>query len=224
MSSTHEWIKKTWDIFVVVWSLSLIRCFATPWTIAQQASLSMGFSRQKYWSGLAFPSPEDHPDPGIEPTSSALQVDSLLLRHQGSLLYVYICVCVCVCVCVGLSATPWTVAHQAPLSMGFPSQRYWSGLTFPTAGDLPDPRIKPMSPVSPELQAHSLPVEPFGKPIYIWKPIYIYEIFSHKKNEFLPFTTIWMGLESVMLSEINQRKILCYQSCVESKAELRECI
>ena len=116
----------------------------------------------------------------------------------------YTYVCVCVCVCVGLSATPWTVAHQAPLSMGFPRQRYWSGLPFPTAGDLPDPRIKPMSPVSPELQAHSLPVEPFGKPIYMWKPIYIYEIFSHKKNEFLPFTTIWMGLESVMLSEINQ--------------------
>ena len=112
----------------------------------------------------------------------------------------YVCVCVCVCVCVFVldSATPWTVAHQAPLSTGFPRQQYWSGLPFPTPGDLPDPRIKPMSPVSPELQAHSLPAEPFGKPIYI------YEIFSHKKNEFLPFTTIWMGLESVMLSEINQ--------------------
>ena len=42
--------------------------------------------------------------------------------------------------------TPWTVAHLASLSMGFPKQEYWSGLPFPTLGDLPDPRIKPMSP------------------------------------------------------------------------------
>ena len=41
------------------------------------------------------------------------------------------------------SATPWTVAHQAPLSMGFPSQEYWSGLSFPPPGDPPDPGIKP---------------------------------------------------------------------------------
>ena len=46
---------------------------------------------------------------------------------------------------VQLSATPWTVAHQAPLSMGFPRQEYWSGLPFPSPGDLPNPGIKPMS-------------------------------------------------------------------------------
>ena len=45
---------------------------ATPWTIACQAPLSMGFSRQEYWSGLPFPSPGDLPDPGIEPGSPAL--------------------------------------------------------------------------------------------------------------------------------------------------------
>ena len=50
----------------------------TPWTIARQAPLSMGFSRQEYWSGLPFPSPKDLPDPGIEPRSPALQADSLL--------------------------------------------------------------------------------------------------------------------------------------------------
>ena len=52
-----------------------------------------------------------------------------------------VCVCVCVCVvnCVWLFATPWTVAHQAPLSMGFPRQEYWSGLPFPSPEDLPDP-------------------------------------------------------------------------------------
>ena len=50
----------------------------TPWTVACQAPLSMRFSRQEYWSGWPFPSPGDLPDPGIEPRSPALQVDSLL--------------------------------------------------------------------------------------------------------------------------------------------------
>ena len=57
-------------------------------------------------------------------------------------------------------ATPWTVAHRAPLSMGFSSQEYWSGLPFPSPGDVPDPGIKP---TSPALQADSLPFEPPGK-------------------------------------------------------------
>ena len=50
---------------------------STPWTVARQAPLSMGFSRQKYWSGLPCPSPGDLPDPGIEPWSPALQAESL---------------------------------------------------------------------------------------------------------------------------------------------------
>ena len=49
----------------------------TPWTVAHQAPLSMGFSRQEHWSGLPFPSPGDVPDPGIEPGSPALQAESL---------------------------------------------------------------------------------------------------------------------------------------------------
>ena len=49
---------------------------ATPWTVACQAPLSMGFSQQEYWSGLPFPSPEDLPNPGIEPGSPALQAKS----------------------------------------------------------------------------------------------------------------------------------------------------
>ena len=52
--------------------------------------------------------------------------------------------------------TPWTVACQAPLSVGFSIQEYWSGLPFPSPGDLPDPGIKPRSPA---LQAHSSPTE-----------------------------------------------------------------
>ena len=50
-----------------------------------------------------------------------------------------------------LFATLWTVACQAPLSMGFPRQEYWSGLPFPSPGDLPDPGIKPTSLMSPAL-------------------------------------------------------------------------
>ena len=58
--------------------------------------------------------------------------------------------------------TLWTVAHQAPLSMEFSRQKYWSGLPFPSPGDLPNPRIKPMFPI---LQMDSLPSEPPAKPI-----------------------------------------------------------
>ena len=56
----------------------LCMTLATPWTVARQAPLFVGFSRQEYWSGLPFPSPGDLPDPGIEPGSPALQADSLL--------------------------------------------------------------------------------------------------------------------------------------------------
>ena len=61
---------------------------------------------------------------------------------------------------VQLSVTPWTVAHQAPPSMGFSRQEYWSGLPFPSPGDLPDPGIESGSPA---LQADSLPTELQGK-------------------------------------------------------------
>ena len=57
--------------------LSRVRLFATPWTVAFQASPSMGFSRQEYWSGLPFPSPGDLPNPGMEPGSPALEADAL---------------------------------------------------------------------------------------------------------------------------------------------------
>ena len=65
--------------------LSRFQLFVTLWTVVCQAFLSMGFSRQEYWSGLSFPSPGDLFDPGIEP-ASPLQVDSLSLSHQRSLI------------------------------------------------------------------------------------------------------------------------------------------
>ena len=66
-------------------SLSRVQLFATPWTVAYEASPSMGFSRQEYWSGVPFPSPGDLPDPGIEPRSPALQADALLSEPPGNL-------------------------------------------------------------------------------------------------------------------------------------------
>ena len=63
--------------------LSRARLFATPWTVAYQAPLSMGFSRQEYWSGLPFPSPGDLPDPEIKPRSPALQADALISEPPG---------------------------------------------------------------------------------------------------------------------------------------------
>ena len=64
---------------------------------------------------------------------------------------------------VRLFATPWTVTYQVPPSMGFSRQEYWSGLPFPSPGDLPDPGIEPRSPA---LEADALTSEPPGKPLY----------------------------------------------------------
>ena len=78
-------------------------------------------------------------------------------------------VCVCVCVCVRaqplssaqLFATPWTIAHQAPLPMGIVGQKNWSGLPFPPPGDLPEPGIKL---TSPSLTDGSIPLSHQGSP------------------------------------------------------------
>ena len=83
---------------------------------------------------------------------------------------VFVCVCVCVhmCVCVSTQslsrvrfcATLWTVAHQAPLSVGFSRQEYWCGLPFPTPADLPNSGIKPTSLASPALAGIFFTTEP----------------------------------------------------------------
>ena len=66
-----------------------------------------------------------------------------------------------------LFATLWTITHQAPLSMGFPRQEYWSGLPFSPSGDLPHSSIEPSSPASPALASRFFTTEPPGKPIYL---------------------------------------------------------
>ena len=81
--------------------------------------------------------------------------------------YVCVCVCVCLCTCSIMSnyfATLWTVTCQAPLSMGFPKQAYWSGLPFPLPGDLPHPGIKPTSLASSALAGRLFTAELPGKP------------------------------------------------------------
>ena len=69
---------------------------------------------------------------------------------------------------VRLFATPWTVVHQAPLSVGFSRQEYWSGLPCLPPGNLPDPEIEPTSLMAPELEMGSLPLAPPGNPKWIF--------------------------------------------------------
>ena len=99
--------------YVFAQLFSHVQLFATPWATALQAPLSMGFSRQEYWSGLPFASP-NLPEPGIEPQSPALQVDSLLSNPPKKPM----CVCANHSV-MSNSVTPRTVACQASLSMEF---------------------------------------------------------------------------------------------------------
>ena len=75
-------------------SLSRVRLFVTPWTVAYSTPPSMGFSMQEYWNGLPFPSAEDLPNPGIKPRSPTLQADSLPSKPPG--VPGVFCVCMCV--------------------------------------------------------------------------------------------------------------------------------
>ena len=128
---------------------------ATLWIVACQALLSVWFSRQGYWSGLPFPSPRDLLDLGIKSRSPELQADSCILgrflptelgekptRYRSCQPSFRKRFCAMLCLSlnhVRLLATPWTVACQAPLSMRFSMQEYWSGLPCPPPGDLPLP-------------------------------------------------------------------------------------
>ena len=107
--------------------------------------------------------PHPHPSHRTDQTHGRLCKETLFIVSWEEC----VCVCMCVCVCVSHSvvsdcAIPWTVARQAPLSMEFSRQEYWSGKPFSSLGDLPNLGIKPESPA---LQTDSLLSEPPGKPM-----------------------------------------------------------
>ena len=95
--------------------------------------------------------------------------------------------------------TPWTVARQAPLSMGFSRQEHWSGLLCPPSGDFPNPGIEPASPVVPALWMDSLPLSHLGKP------------------------TLWLNHYSITLDlSLNNIKITCSISLSSKKQNQSE--
>ena len=139
--------------------LSRVQLFATLWTVAYQAPPSMGFSRQGYWSGLPFPSPTDKIDLNIKKITRDKEGHYRMIkgsiqeeRHNNCK---YLCMqhrsasinktnTVAAAAAKSLQSCPTLcdpIDGQAPLSLGFSRQGHWSGLPFPSPGDLPNPRI-----------------------------------------------------------------------------------
>ena len=100
----------------------------------------------------------------LNPASGELAILSLGIYLNKLKTSVHTKSYVCILSHVWLFGTPWTIARQVPLSMGFPRQDYWSGLPFPTPGDLPNPRTEPISLVSPALAGEFLTTASSGKP------------------------------------------------------------
>ena len=123
---TLEWVaisfSNAWKWKVKVKSLSHVPLLATPWTVAHQAPPSMGFSRQEYWSGVPLPSPY------MALKESNLWYLELRMRLSFSLLLLLLSHFSR----VRLLVTPWTADYQAPPSMGFSRQKYWSGVPLPS--------------------------------------------------------------------------------------------
>ena len=112
----------------------------------------------------------------------------------------YVCVCVCEVTSVVSDSfvISWTVTFQAPLSIGFSRQEYWSGLPCSPLGDLPDLRIKPVSPAAPELQGDSLPLSPGEVHSAVLES-------SNKQNLNFPYTDnylqsvyVFLGITSIL--------------------------
>ena len=127
-----------------VYGVTKSRTWLSDWT--SQDPLSMGFSRQEYWSALPSPPSGDLPNPGMNLQSLMFPALAGMFFTTGTTWEALLCVCVLSC--VWLFATPWTVAWQALLSMGFSRQEYCSGLPCSPPGDFPKPRIEPTSRIS----------------------------------------------------------------------------
>ena len=122
------------------------------------APLSMGFSRQEYWSELPLLSPGDLPHPGTESASPALAGGFFASEPPGKPRPAD---GACAQSCLTLFNT---TDHQASLTKGSPRQEYWSGVPFPTTGDLPNPGMEPRSPSSPALVGRFFIIAPPGSP------------------------------------------------------------
>ena len=203
-----------WD--VVVQLPRYVRLFATPWTEVPQASLSFIIS----WSLLRLMSVESmmpsnnftlcHPLllPSVFPSIKVFSSESALCIRWPKYWRLRISVLVCVCVSlsgVWLFATPWTVAHQAPLSMEFSRQEYSSGLLLLSPGDLPNPGIKPGFPTLQQILYHlshqgSLNISP-----------------SNEQSRLISFSIDWFGLLAI---QGNLKSLLQHHS---SKTSILQC-
>ena len=127
---TREWVaisfSNAWKWKVKGNSLRCVQLWSTPWTAAHQAPPSMGFSRQEYWSGLPLPSLNE-----CIGMSKSVRTLEASLKYRA-VVFKLLQWCVLSCSVVSNSASPWTVVLQAPLSMEFSWQEYWSRLPFPT--------------------------------------------------------------------------------------------
>ena len=116
---------------------------------------------------------------------------------------------------VRLSVTPWTIAHQAPLSVGFSRQEYWSGLPFPSPEDLPSPGIEPMSPA---LTGGFFTSAPPGKP-FLWLvqfTIITLRLFISTRLKVIPFSSAWNRAKHIIdastlinLNDMKDASIMC---------------
>ena len=132
-STSHCWFL----CMLHAWVLQSCPMLCDPWTVAYQAPLSMGFSRQEYCSGLLCPPPGDLPDPGIEPVSLTSHILAGRFFITSATWEAHACFLLLLLLLsrfsrVQLCATPSMAAHQAPPSLGFSRQEHWSGLPFPS--------------------------------------------------------------------------------------------
>ena len=144
--------------------------------------------------------------------SKWIQVGRLLIKvlqknRTNRIIWVCACACIPSLYCVWLFETPWTVTHQTPLSKGFFKQEYWSGLPFPTPVNLPDPGIKPTSPVTLALGGKCFTTEP---PIhiiigYIISRYFVWRIL-HKGHFILTPTKLCSGIFPSVHKEEESKK------------------
>ena len=131
---------------------SLWSCLTLQWTVLCQALLSMDSPGKNTRVGCHAPLQGIFLTQGLTELQIYKEIELGLVKEESESV---------ICSVMSNSVIPWTIAHQAPLGMEFSRQEYWSGLPFPSPGDLPNRGIEPRSPA---LQADSLLSEPQGKP------------------------------------------------------------